>query len=70
MALFVHCKDIIPAVVALGRAAREKPKGKPKESERKTKSPAPQQNCARSIARLGINQNGKDWLGKPGVPNY
>jgi hypothetical protein len=66
MALFVHCKDIIPAVVALGRAAREKPK----ESERKTKSPAPQQNCARSIARLGINQNGKDWLGKPGVPNY
>jgi hypothetical protein len=38
MALFVHCKDIIPAVVALGRAAREKPKGKPKaKNQRKAK---------------------------------
>jgi Tetratricopeptide repeat/CHAT domain len=39
MALFVHCKDIIPAVVALGRAAREKPKGKTKGKRKKNEKP-------------------------------
>jgi hypothetical protein len=43
-----------------------KTKGKRKENEK----PRAATKLRQIIARLGINQNGKDWLGKPGVPNY
>jgi hypothetical protein len=65
MALFVHRNDIVAAVTADGSAITEKQREA--KGKRRARAAA---NLIQINPRVGINQNGRDRLGKCGVPHY